>query len=102
MDFKVFLSQDALSDLERIVAYIAPDNPGAAERTGSLLLDTALSLETHPERGRVVPEFRQANIRELVVRPYRIIYRVRHNDASIEVVRFWHGTRGVPQLPPSV
>jgi len=34
MDFKVFLSDDALSDLERIVAYIAPHNPVAAERLG--------------------------------------------------------------------
>jgi plasmid stabilization system protein ParE len=32
MDFKVFLSDDALSDLERIVAYIAPHNLVAAER----------------------------------------------------------------------
>jgi plasmid stabilization system protein ParE len=32
MDFQVFLSDDALSDLERIVAYIAPHNPVAAER----------------------------------------------------------------------
>lgn len=32
MDFKVFLSDEALSDLERIVAYIAPRNPGAVGR----------------------------------------------------------------------
>ena len=38
MDFKVFLSNDALSDLERIVAYIAPHNPVAAERLSCVLL----------------------------------------------------------------
>jgi len=27
MDYKVFLSSDALTDLERIVVYIAPHNP---------------------------------------------------------------------------
>ena len=36
MDFKVFLSDVALSDLERIVAYIAPHNPVAAEQLGNL------------------------------------------------------------------
>jgi plasmid stabilization system protein ParE len=41
MDFKVFLSDDALSDLERIVAYIAPHNPVAAERMGNQLLVVA-------------------------------------------------------------
>ena len=55
MDFKVFISKDALNDLERIIAYIAPHNPVAAERTGNQLLDAAFSLRTFPERGRVVP-----------------------------------------------
>ncbi len=57
MDFKVFLSDEALSDLERVVAYIAPHNPAAAERMGNWLLDAAFSLHTFPERGRAVPEF---------------------------------------------
>ena len=68
MDFKVFLSDDALNDLERIVAYIAPHNPFAAERMGNELLDAALSLKTLPERGRVVPEFRRPELREIIFR----------------------------------
>jgi plasmid stabilization system protein ParE len=52
MDFQVFLSSQALSDLERIVAYIAFHNPVAAQRMGDKLLDAALSLHTMPERGR--------------------------------------------------
>jgi plasmid stabilization system protein ParE len=51
MDFKVFLSDDALTDLEGIVGYIAPHNPIAAERLGNPLLDVALSLAKFPERG---------------------------------------------------
>jgi len=73
MDVKVFLSSDALNDLERIVAYIALDNVTAAERTGNQLLDVALSLATFPERGRVVPEFLRPDLREIVFRSYRII-----------------------------
>jgi plasmid stabilization system protein ParE len=57
MDFKAFLSSDALSDLERIVAYIALDNVAAAARMGNQLLDAAISLTTFPERGRMVPSF---------------------------------------------
>jgi toxin ParE1/3/4 len=102
MDFKVFLSQEALTDLEQVVAYIAPHNPVAADQIGNLLLDAALSLNTHPERGRVVPEFRRTDIRELVVRSYRIIYRVRHDDTSVEIVRFWHAARGFPIVPPAI
>ncbi len=99
MDFKVFLSDDALSDLEGIVAYIAPHNPVAAEQMGNLLLDAALSLRTLPERGRMVPEFRRPELREIIFRSYRIIYRINHTEKSLEIVRFWHGARGFPHIP---
>ena len=99
MDFKVLLSPEALSDLESIVAYIAPHDAGAAERLGNHLLDTALSLKTFPERGRRVPEFQQAGLREVIFRSYRIIYRVNTGSGSVEVVRFWHAARGFPQIP---
>ena len=94
MDFTVFLSDVALSDLERIVAYIAPHNPVAAEQLGNQLLDVALSLHTFPERGRMVPEFR-----EIIFRSYRIIFRMNNTDQSLEIVRFWHGARGFPHIP---
>jgi plasmid stabilization system protein ParE len=35
MDFKVFLSSDALIDLERIVVYIGLDDVAAATRMGN-------------------------------------------------------------------
>ena len=99
MDFKVFLSPEALSDLEHIVAYIALDNPAAAERMGNHLLDAALSLNSLPERGRMVPEFRRPELRESVFRSYRIIYRLQPAEKAVEIVRFWHGARGFPQIP---
>lgn len=99
MDFQVFLSQEALNDIERIVAYIAFDNPAAAQRMGDQLLDAALSLKRMPERGRMVPEFRKRDLRELVVRSYRIIYLVSASDKTVEIVRFWHGARGFPHVP---
>jgi len=99
MDFKVFLSEDALSDLERIVAYIAPHNPDAAERMGNRLLDAALSLGTFPERGRMVPEFKRPELREIIFRSYRIIYRLNSAEMAVEVIRFWHAARGFPHIP---
>jgi toxin ParE1/3/4 len=49
--------------------------------------------------GRVVPEFHRAELRELVCRSYRIIYRVQEEEHRVEIVRFWHGARGLPQIP---
>jgi toxin ParE1/3/4 len=99
MDTKVFLSSQALGDLERIVAYIAHENAAAGERMGNQLLDAALSLTKFPERGRVVPEFNHPQLREIVLRSYRIIYRMNRNDDTLEIVRFWHGARGFPRVP---
>jgi len=101
MGFKVFLSDEALTDLERIVAYIAFDNPEAAQRMGDQLLDATETLAELTERGRVVPEFRRPEIREIIVRSYRIIYRVSKSEKSVEIIRFWHGARGFPHIPKS-
>lgn len=99
MDFKVFLSEEALSDLEQIVAYIAPHDADAATRMGNRLLAAALSLSSFPERGRVVPEFKRKDLREMVLLSYRIIYRINSGEASVEIVRFWHAARGFPHVP---
>jgi len=99
MGFQVFLSKDALSDLERIVAYIAPHNPHAAQRLGDDLLDAAFSLSSLPGRGRMVPEFRRPELREVIVRSYRIIYRIQKDEECLEVVRFWHAARRFPHIP---
>ena len=99
MDFEVFLSPEALSDLEGVVAYIASRNPAAADRFGNRLLDAALSLNTQPERGRLVPEFRRPELREIVFRSDRIIYRVDSARQCVEIARFWHAARGFPQIP---
>ena len=51
-----------------------------------------------PERGRVVPEFDDLSIREIIHRAYRIIYQVDHTLKMVYVLRFWHAARGEPSL----
>ncbi|HEX4621370.1 MAG TPA: type II toxin-antitoxin system RelE/ParE family toxin [Myxococcaceae bacterium] len=75
----VELSEAALSDLEGIVSFVANQSPRAAERLHNRLLSAALTLERHPNRGRVVPELDRlaiVDVRELLVGPYRVLYRV--------------------------
>jgi toxin ParE1/3/4 len=99
MGWKVVISPSAQADLEDIVRYIAQHNAGAAERMGYALIARAEGLATSPEIGRVVPEFHRADLREVIHRSYRAIYRVRRESESIEIVRFWHGARGFPHIP---
>lgn len=94
--YKVIFAPQAGRDLESLVRYIAHQaSPEIAERFGLQLVDKALSLATFPERGRVVPEVGPP-FREIIYRSYRIVYRL--GDGLVEVVRFWHAARGVPQI----
>lgn len=98
MDFKIILSPRAIQDLQEIVRYISFDNPVRAESFGRELIAKTRLLATFPELGRVVPEFAEAHIREIIHKSYRIVYRVRHAQRIIEVARFWHGAHGTPAV----
>lgn len=46
--------------------------------------------------GRVVPEFKLSHLRELIVKPYRVMYILRSNSCSIVTVI--HSSRDLPNL----
>ena len=94
MDYQVILSRSADFDIEDIVRYISIDDPAQALRFGRFLIQHTMSLGQFPSRGRVVPEFGNDSIREIIVRSYRVVYRLNHTERSIEVIRFWHAARG--------
>ena len=96
MDYQVILSPRAIQDLQEVVRYISIDNPAAAERLGLQLIEKTRVLVSFPELGRIVPEFGEATIRELIFKPYRIVYRVSHERRLVEVARYWHAARGTP------
>ena len=98
MDYQVVLSPSARADLRDIVRYISLDAPDRALRFGQFLISHTKSLAQFPELGRVVPELGDNFIREIIVRSYRVVYRLNHSDHLVEVVRFWHAARGTPEL----
>jgi plasmid stabilization system protein ParE len=76
---RVVWTESAARDLEEIVSFVAIDSPVNAARLLGRLRAKGASLETSSRRGRIVPEllrFGMRTWRELVVRPYRLIYRV--------------------------
>jgi plasmid stabilization system protein ParE len=50
----------------------------------------------------MVPEFHQPELREIICRSYRIIYRLKRDHQRIQIVRFWHGARGFPHVPAKI
>ena len=99
MAFKIIWSRQARDDLRDIVIFIAANNPRAAESFGVRLMAKADLLEQFPQIGRVVPEEQDENIREIILPPYRIVYRVLAEDRAVAIARVWHGARGEPEIP---
>jgi plasmid stabilization system protein ParE len=98
MAYKLIWSPAARDDLHDIVTFIARDNPNRAMSFGYELISETDRLKDLPESRRVVPEHRNDKIREIVFRPYRIVYRVSHTKKLCEIARIWHSSRGVLQL----
>lgn len=92
---EVFWSEDAQCELDAIVDRIAADSPNDAVRVFDRLAQQARKLETFAERGRRVPELgargRRSPLRELVVRPWRLIYAV--HEGHVMVIALVDGRR---------
>ena len=98
MACKLIWSPVSRDDLHDIVRFIARDNPRRAESFAYELMAQADLIEQHPEIGRIVPEYRDPKIREIIFRPYPIVYRVDLEQNLAEIVRVWHAARGAPEL----
>ncbi len=89
---KVNLSPAALDDLKAIFDYISNDSEFYAEKVINNILNRVTVLETHPRVGKVVPEFGNDTIREILEGSYRIIYKI-ESESEISVARVYHGAR---------
>jgi plasmid stabilization system protein ParE len=88
---RVVWTPGAQAALKEAIEYVAADSPGNARELLARLLDTAASLTELGERGRRVSEHDSPFVREMLVRPYRLIYRVR--DDTIEIIAVLHQRR---------
>ena len=84
--------------LDDAVAYLAQDSRAAAERLLIDALSTASSLNAFSERGRVVPEWNQPNVREIFVQRYRLLYEVMPDQ--VQILAFVHGARDLTRWRP--
>lgn len=87
--YVVLWSESAVRDVEEIVSFIAANSTPEAERVRARLEEAARSLGTSPTRGRVVPEIARFGLRsrrEIIVRPYRVVYRVAKRNVLVLAV----------------
>ena len=88
----VRLAESALTDLAGVRDWYAEQGvPETGERLLTEILERIQTLRDHPAKGRIVPEFDQPTLRELIHPPFRIVYRLERPQVS--VVRVWRSER---------
>jgi len=85
-------TETALQDLDDIAAYIALDNPKAAEMLVRRIVEQVSGLGFYPHIGR---RGRIEDTRELVISgmPYIVVYRIRER---VEIITVYHAARMWP------
>jgi len=91
---RIIWSPLAVDRASEIADYIAQDKPSAAEKWIDTVFSKVEQLNSSPEIGRIVPEIKDSQFRELIYGNYRIIYRIETKQISILTIR--HGRQILP------
>jgi toxin ParE1/3/4 len=83
---RVIWSPSALEDADRIAEHISRDSPAYAGCFIERCLDSTALLEDYPLAGRVIPEIADPSSREIIYRPYRIMYKLVGDEVWITAV----------------
>ena len=94
---RVHWAQTAIEHLLAIYERIAQDAPLYAQRVVDRLTKRSEQIAMFPKSGRMVPEYEVPDIREVIERPYRIIYRIKAEQIDILAV-----VHGAQLLPPEL
>jgi plasmid stabilization system protein ParE len=92
VDREIAWSESALNDLVGTLEFIERDSPSYASTLAVLADRAAMSLRHFSYRGRLVPEYHDSEVRELIVgKSHRLIYQV--SSSNVTIVAFVHIAR---------
>ncbi|KJS15777.1 MAG: hypothetical protein VR69_11865 [Peptococcaceae bacterium BRH_c4b] len=86
---RIIWSKRGLNDFYEHLLFIEKTSLQNAKQVAKIIMGKIDMLENFPEMGRIVPEFAQKELRELIVYQYRIVYRIKGID-TVEVVSIYH------------
>ena len=90
---EILFSSNAKTDLSNIVRYISRDKPQAARKWAKNIKDSVKLLANLPYMGRIVPEFSDDTIRELIKGQYRVVYKIDEKRDTIVILTVHHSKR---------
>jgi len=93
---KVRFTPSARAQFLSTLEYIRRDKPSAATSFREHSETVLRRLEDFPESGRIIPEFPELPYREVIISPYRFLYKIK--DDIVWIVAVWHGAQ-LPKQP---
>jgi plasmid stabilization system protein ParE len=94
---KVYWTLEARARLLEIQTYIAKESPMVARNVTARILRRSRQLAVPPLLRRRLPEYPDADLRELMETPFRIIYVAK--PERIEIVTIKHYRQNLPRSP---
>ena len=92
---KVCWTDNSIGHLLGIYEYIARNSPVYAKRVVDRITRRSEQIAEFPLSGRKVPEYKTEDIREIIEKPYRIIYRIKSDQ--IDILAVIHGAKLLPE-----
>ena len=100
MAHRLIWSTRAKREIHEIARYIERDSKPNAHAMVRKIVQATRKLPEIRLSGRIVPEWERAAFREVIVYPYRVIYRTSHDTVAVAMIR--HSRRRLPKRPPAL
>lgn len=96
---KIIWTDDGIKSFEDIIQYISNDSTYYASEFAKRILSSIENLPEFPYMGRIVPEYNNPDLREIIYQNYRILYKIRGN--AVYLILVIHGSRHLPEIEES-
>ena len=91
VEVKIIWSEESLNNIEEIISFISRGSEFFAMNFASKIMEAVDTLKVFSEIGRVVPEYDNMKIREILYRNYRIVYKI--DGKVVEILTIFHGSK---------
>jgi addiction module RelE/StbE family toxin len=89
---KIVWTELSIEDLKEIFDFISEDSLRYATITVNKIYNRAQVISDNPYIGRIVPEFNEKKLREIISDSYRIIYSIK-SEVQVDILRVFHSAR---------
>jgi plasmid stabilization system protein ParE len=97
--YRVYITLDALADLEGIFEHVALQSPQNAPHVAEKILNAITGLGLFPSRHKIVGQSRKTRlpVHAMVVRPWIAYYRVDSHRRAVFIQAIRHGRQRQPR-----